>query len=61
MAIMVNEVKCIGCGSCVLLCPEEALDVSASFIVEVDSNICTECLTCLDCCPNDALVENHDG
>ncbi|NQT72725.1 MAG: 4Fe-4S binding protein [Chloroflexi bacterium] len=58
MAIIVNAAKCIGCGSCVLLCPEEALDVSPSFVVEVDSENCTECLTCLDCCSNDALGES---
>ncbi|MFC2027991.1 4Fe-4S binding protein [Chloroflexota bacterium] len=58
MAIKVDEAKCIGCGSCVLLCPEEALDVSPSFIAEVDLNVCTECLTCLDCCSNDALEES---
>ncbi|MFO8102345.1 MAG: 4Fe-4S binding protein [Dehalococcoidia bacterium] len=55
MAVKVNEANCIGCGSCALLCPQEALEVSASFIVEVDSRICTECLICLNCCSNDAL------
>lgn len=55
MAIKVNEVRCAGCGSCVLFCPEEALEVSASFIVQVDSQICTECLMCLNCCSNNAL------
>ena len=58
MAIHVNEARCIGCGSCVLLCPEEALEVPASFVVEVDLEVCTECLTCLNCCSNDALEES---
>ncbi len=55
MAIKVNEAKCVGCGSCVLFCPEEALQVSASFIVEVDFPVCTDCLMCLSCCASDAL------
>jgi len=55
VTVKVNEAKCIGCGSCVLFCPEEALQVSDSFIAQLDFQICTECLMCLNCCSNDAL------
>ncbi|MFO8011297.1 MAG: 4Fe-4S binding protein [Dehalococcoidia bacterium] len=55
MTIIIRESNCIGCGSCVLFCPEEALQVSPYFFVEVHSTQCTDCLTCLNCCSNDAL------
>ncbi len=58
MAIAIKEANCIGCGSCVLFCLEEALQVSDSFIIEVDSQLCTDCLTCINCCSNDALEES---
>jgi len=57
MAIVIKESNCIGCGSCVLFCPEEALTVLASFIAKVDEQLCTECLICLNCCANDALED----
>jgi ferredoxin len=41
----------------VLICPEEALEVVPAFVVEVDQNRCTDCLACLNMCPNDALKE----
>ena len=58
MAIVVNEMECIGCGFCVFLCPEDALRVPSSIVVEVNRDTCTECLTCLNCCPCDALGED---
>lgn len=57
MAVVVDRTKCIGCGSCVLLCPVEAMEVSDTFVVTIDADLCTDCLTCLNCCSNDALEE----
>lgn len=55
MGIEVNEARCTGCGCCVLICPEEAVDNRPSFIARIDEDLCTECLECLDGCPNQAL------
>lgn len=57
MTIAVDETRCIGCGMCVLICSEEALEIVPAFVVEVDRNRCTDCLACLNMCPNDALKE----
>jgi Pyruvate/2-oxoacid:ferredoxin oxidoreductase delta subunit len=57
MIIAVHEASCIGCGMCVLICPEEALEVASNFVVEIEQNRCTCCLICLNMCPNDALEE----
>lgn len=57
MSIVVAQRECFGCALCVLVCPEDALKVSPSFIAEVDRGKCTECRECLGYCPADALSE----
>ncbi|MCJ7522531.1 MAG: 4Fe-4S binding protein [Dehalococcoidia bacterium] len=57
MAIVVSERECFGCALCVLSCPEDAIKITSSFIVEIDEEKCTECLECLYYCPVDALTE----
>lgn len=56
MAIAVNQNLCVGCGQCVLFCPEEAL-IALWGICEIDNNKCIDCLVCVSHCPNDALKE----
>lgn len=58
MSVSVNEATCTGCGSCVLSCPEGAVDNRPSFIARIDETLCTHCLVCVDYCPTDALVED---
>lgn len=57
MAIIVSQKACFGCALCVLTCPEDAMRIPPSFIVEIDKDKCTECRECLDYCPVDALSE----
>ena len=46
--------RCIGHGSCVEVCPEEALSTGAGGIV-VDRERCAGCALCVDGCPSSAL------
>ena len=57
MAIVVAERECLGCALCVLACPEDAMTLPRSFIVEINKDKCTECRDCIDFCPVDALKE----
>jgi len=57
MAITVVVNECLGCALCVLICPEDAMRIPRSFIVEIDKDKCTECRECLGFCPVDALKE----
>ena len=57
MAITVAVNECFGCALCVLICPEDAMKIPPSFVVEIDKGKCTECLECLAFCPVDALME----
>lgn len=60
MTIVINEKNCVGCSFCDLLCPDYALKVSDSFVAEVNLDLCTECMLCLNCCPVDA-IKNIEG
>ncbi len=48
-----EEAVCVGCGRCVPFCPEEVL--WAWGYLHIDYEKCTECLTCIENCPVDAL------
>ena len=45
--------KCIGCGSCIDVCPEEACSLTPDGIV-TDRERCTGCGKCADICPTKA-------
>ena len=57
MSIAVAQRECFGCALCVLVCQEDAMKITSSFIVEIDEDKCTSCGECLDYCPADALME----
>lgn len=47
-------VRCIGCGTCVEICPRKAVAASGSGIT-INRDICTGCGLCADQCPSTAL------
>ncbi|HNR12597.1 MAG TPA: 4Fe-4S binding protein [Thermodesulfobacteriota bacterium] len=54
MAALVDEEKCTGCGTCVDICPVEAITLEQE-IARVDESLCTECGLCVDECPVEAI------
>lgn len=57
MAIMINEEECVGCESCVELCPQVfALNEDGDKAVVLDSDSTAECVDeAIDNCPNAAI------
>lgn len=53
MAAKVDEEKCIGCGSCVNVCPVEAIEVENGTAKISDD--CIECGACVGECPVNAI------
>ncbi|MCK4655117.1 MAG: 4Fe-4S binding protein [Candidatus Cloacimonetes bacterium] len=54
----INRELCDICGTCVAVCPVDAIIVS-EFFVEIDNEICTNCLNCLKVCPIKAIEESE--
>ncbi len=53
MAVKVDLEKCDGCGTCVDICPVEAIKVNDK--AKIDEDECVGCGACVDECPQEAL------
>jgi len=53
MAVTIDEEKCTACGSCVDVCPVDALSINGKAKVNADE--CIDCGTCVDECPEGAI------
>ena len=56
MAVVITD-ECIECGTCIEICPEEAIKEREEGGYYIDPELCAECLTCLEECPNEAIVQ----
>ena len=52
--IKVDTNECVGCESCVPVCPVEAISMKDDKAC-IDPNTCTECETCISECPVEAI------
>ncbi len=52
--IMRQQDRCLGCGSCMEICPEGAVRVGETGPV-IDRSLCNHCLKCALACPAEAL------
>ncbi len=63
--IEVDSEKCFSCGSCVALCPVEAISIGKDSGIEFDREKCvgSTCSICVDACPARAIksVKNGNG
>ena len=55
--IEVDSEKCFSCGSCVALCPVEAISVGSDSTINFDKEKCvgSTCSICVDACPVKAI------
>ena len=52
----VDKKICIGCGTCVNICPVEAIKM-VSGKAEIDKKICINCGSCKNVCPVEAIED----
>ena len=55
MTAVLDQERCMNCGLCVDLCPEQAISMSSNYTVVLDSSKCTGCGSCINECPNEAI------
>jgi ferredoxin len=53
MKIMVNKKKCDTCGTCISVCPNDAMIIIKK--LEIDPVKCSTCSRCVKICPEGAL------
>jgi ferredoxin/DNA-binding Lrp family transcriptional regulator len=56
----VHEVSCIGCGTCIEICPIDALSLTKE-IAKIDDKKCLGCGVCAQQCPENAIELIHTG
>jgi len=55
MISVVDEEKCTGCGTCIVICPFNAIDKDENGIARVTAALCKGCGTCAASCPEKAI------
>lgn len=52
---MIDKKKCIGCGTCVAICPMGAISFKKDGKPEIDRSKCIHCGSCEASCPVEAI------
>jgi NAD-dependent dihydropyrimidine dehydrogenase PreA subunit len=53
--VEVDSEKCIGCGECVDICPEDVFELEEEISVPVRAEDCVGCESCVEVCEEDAI------
>jgi len=54
--IVVDRPVCDECGTCISVCPQNAIALTESLVIDAEK--CILCRRCVDICPFGALAEN---
>lgn len=58
--ITVDEEKCIGCGSCVDICPSEVYELQNEKATPVNVEECVGCESCVESCEQGAITVEEE-
>lgn len=58
--LKVNKEKCTGDGICLEICPVEAAVFNEEEKAYIDPDICIECYSCINICPEEAIYEDEE-
>lgn len=48
--------ECVACGSCVPVCPKDAIHIAFGIIAQVNEEKCVGCKKCSKVCPADVIT-----
>ena len=54
--VKVDDQKCVGCGECIDICPEEVFELQNEKSVPVNAEDCVGCESCIEICEEAAIV-----
>ena len=55
VTLSLDQVKCMGCGACLLVCPHAVLSLTNGKVEIANRDACMECGACSRNCPAEAL------
>ena len=59
MAYKIDSAKCIGCHTCMGMCPAGAISTAVDGKCVIDTNKCMSCGTCAAVCPMGAVAVDN--
>ena len=54
----IDKAKCISCGTCIAICPVEAITYDSDGKAIIDQTKCIKCGACKGVCPVNAIDED---
>ena len=48
---LIKQKECVGCGTCIKVCPKKAIDVPKGIYAVVERDLCVGCGLCKKACP----------
>jgi len=54
--ITIEVEKCVGCGECVDICPEEVFELQDEKAVAINDEDCVGCESCVEACEEEAIT-----